>query len=48
MNEFEINFDDLKEEVQEELLRFMGISEPAEMNWDVFPIATISADRDEE
>lgn len=43
---FEIHFNDLKPEVQEELLDFMGIEDPKEMNWDVdtIPIAVISAD----
>ncbi len=37
----EIYFDDLKEEAQRALLEAYGISDPKEMNWDVFPIDTI-------
>ncbi len=38
---FLINFSDLIPEVQKQLLDFMGIEDPAELNWDVFPIAEI-------
>lgn len=43
---FEIHFNDLKPEVQEELLDFMGISDPKEMNWDIdtVPIAILNVD----
>ena len=43
MNEtmnIEIYFDDLKEEVQKDILESLGINDPKEMNWDVFPVAT--------
>ena len=39
--EFEIYFNDLKEETQQQLLEAMGIKDPAEANWDVFPITTL-------
>lgn len=39
--EFEIYFEDLKEETQQQLLEAMGIKNPSEVNWDVFPIATL-------
>lgn len=40
-NTFEIYFSDLNEKTQNELLEFVGASDPAEMNWDldVIPIA---------
>ena len=41
--EFEIYFDDLKEEIQQQLLEATGIKDPADANWDVFPIATLEA-----
>lgn len=46
MKEFEIYFNDLTEEAQKELLMFMGISGSTEMNWDVFPITTITKEED--
>ena len=48
MKEFEIYFNDLTEEAQKELLSFMGISGSSEMNWDVFPITTITKEEDED
>lgn len=36
----EIYFDDLKEDVQKQILEQAGISSPDEMNWDIFPICT--------
>jgi hypothetical protein len=39
--EFEIYFRDLKEDCQKKLLQFYSIDSPEEMNWDVFPIATL-------
>lgn len=35
---FNIMFDDLKEEIQKQLLEFYKINNPKEMNWDVIPI----------
>lgn len=39
--EFEIYFNDLKEDVQKDLLEFVGAETPEEMNWDgdIVPIA---------
>lgn len=37
----EIYFSDLKEEKQKELLEYVGVSSPEEVNWDVFPVATL-------
>ena len=37
----EIFFSNLDEETQNALLELYGISNPKEMNWEVFPIATI-------
>lgn len=39
--DFELMFDDLKENVQYMLLKHMGIDSPSEANWDVFPVAYI-------
>lgn len=39
---FLINFSDLIPEVQKQLLDFMGIEDPAELNWDVFPLAEVT------
>lgn len=38
--EIEIYFDDLKEEVQKDILNALGITDIKEYNWDVFPIST--------
>lgn len=38
---FEIYFEDLKPEVQKELLKFCKLKNQYEMNWDVFPLAEI-------
>ena len=32
---FEIYFSDLKEEAQKRLLEAVGVTDPAEMNWDI-------------
>lgn len=48
MFEFEIYFSDLNESAQKRLLEEVGISDPKEMNWDVFPITTYSWDPSEE
>lgn len=36
-----IYFEDLKPEIQEELLKYYGIKEPKELNWDVFPMVVM-------
>ena len=38
----EIYFDDLTHDKQRELLDAFGITDPAEMNWDVFPLWHLS------
>lgn len=38
---FEIYFEDLKPEVQKELLKFCKIKDQYVMNWDTFPLAEI-------
>ena len=38
---FEIMFNDLKPEAQKEFLKYMGIDDPSEGNYEVVPIATI-------
>ncbi len=40
---FEVYFRDLTSEAQERLLLFFDASDPDELNWDVVPIAVISA-----
>ena len=42
----EIYFDDLKEEVQKQILEKAGITDPAEANWDVFPICEFEINPD--
>ena len=37
----EIMFDDLVEDKKEEILKEFAIGSPDEMNWDIFPIATV-------
>lgn len=46
-HEFEIYFEDLTEKAQRSLLIHAGIQDPAYMNWDVFPVATISLDEED-
>lgn len=43
---FEIYFCDLNVFAQNDLLKVAGVNDPSEMNWDVFPITTISFDRE--
>jgi hypothetical protein len=38
---FCIHFDELKVEVQKQLLKFMGVDNPAALNWDVFAVAYV-------
>ncbi len=35
MKSFEIYFSDLNESAQEQLMEFVGIDDPSEMNWDI-------------
>ena len=44
--EFAIYFEDLTEKAQRSLLIHAGIADPTYMNWDVFPVATISLDEE--
>ena len=45
MNTFEIYFDDLDRDVQEELLEYYGITDVHEQtNWDLEPIAIVYND----
>ena len=39
--EYEIYFSDLTPEAQADLLEFVGIASPKELNWDVYPIAML-------
>ena len=47
MLNFEIFFDDLKPEAQQELLETFGLSSADEMNWETLPIAVIDIEEDE-
>ena len=46
MKTFEIYFNDLKPEAQQELLETFGLSSADEMNWETLPIATIDIEED--
>ena len=46
-HEFAICFEDLTEKAQRPLLIHAGIPDPTYMNWDVFPVATISLDEED-
>ena len=50
MAEISINFYDLKEEVQKEVLKLAGVKDPADLNWDIWPMSVfeINTDEDEE
>ena len=37
----DVYFEDLTPEKQQELLAYAEVAAPSEMNWDIFPIATI-------
>ena len=41
MKTYEIFFNDLTERAQKELMEFVGVDDPKELNWDVFPIAEL-------
>ena len=38
---FCIHFDELRAETQKQLLKFMRVADPADLNWDVFPVAYV-------
>ena len=40
-NCFPLHFDELKSQTQKELLKYMGVADPADLNWDVFPVAHV-------
>lgn len=42
--DFEIYFNDLKEEAQQQLLQAAGIKDPADANWDIFPITVVGTE----
>ncbi len=44
---FAIYFEDLTEKAQRSLLIHSGIPDLTYMNWDVFPVATISLDEED-
>ena len=44
--EFAIYFDDLTDGAQKAILKAAGISDPAEANWDAFPITTLNFEVD--
>lgn len=43
----EIYFNDLTEEAQKQILEQAGITDPAEANWDVFPICEFEINPDD-
>ena len=43
---FDIYFSDLDKDAQTRLLKEVGISDPKEENWDLFPITTFIRDND--
>lgn len=46
--DFEIYFEDLKEDTQKQLLEYMGVNSPEQLNWDSFPIITFDNGGDEQ
>lgn len=44
----DIYFSDLKPEAQKEVLDAFGLKNEKEANWDVFPLASIEVEEDEE
>ena len=44
----EVYFDDLTKEAQKQILEQAGITNPAEANWDVFPMCTFEIDPDDD
>lgn len=50
MKSFEIYFTDLNERAQKVLLKLVGCSEPAEMNWDIpiIPLAVVDFEDEED
>ena len=47
MEEFSIYFNDLKPEIQQQLLEFYGIKSPAELNLDVFELCVLTKEDEE-
>jgi hypothetical protein len=47
-NPIEIMFEDLVESKKREILKEIGIKKPEEMNWDIFPIAIIEVEMEDE
>lgn len=45
-NRIEISFWDLKEDIQKEFLKAMGLNSPEDGNYDIFPIAVIEIPED--
>lgn len=41
LDEFQIRWEDLTTDAQKALLEFYGITDPSEMNWDIFPVETL-------
>lgn len=48
MLSFEIFFRDLKPETQDEILSLMKKESAEEMNWDIFPIAVLDIETEDE
>jgi hypothetical protein len=46
MKTFEIMFDDLTEEVQQQFLEFQGLADSKDGNYDIVPIAVIELEDD--
>jgi len=44
VHELEINFQDLTDDFQQEVLSFYGIKTPEEANIDVYPVTTLYSD----
>jgi hypothetical protein len=47
METFEIMFDDLNKQAQEQFLQFQGLDSPEDGNYDVFPIAVVELEEQE-
>ena len=47
-NTFEIYFNDLTESKQREYLSFQGVTTPAELNEDIFPVAVVEIEEEQE
>lgn len=44
----EIFWEDLTKEAQKKVTEVLGISDPREYNWDVFPLAIVTKEEEEE